>query len=266
MALGHVVSAWPWFVRRSPALGRSARVRRSASPAADGGSARHAEMAQRELLNRCHSGGMESNGAQSDWDVYSWELIRDCEPTRFKPGDPWMLSESDLFQAANEKRGLVLGQLAELESALLELAARLYELDRGNQGHKLIIREIEKQSLGTLHAWVLAALKDRGWKDPHSLRMKTIDSVIKRRNDLAHAPLRIEGDGEVHGTDGNITWADGDIVLGGVAGQQGLHHALHDARAATVATVEILLDVEYRLAGHKAPSTTPSAESFTKHP
>jgi hypothetical protein len=82
----------------------------------------------------------------------------------------------------------------------------------------------------------------------HAARLKLIADAIETRNTLTHSPLRVEGGGDVYEDDGQIGWSDGEIIVGDERRDlQHLHADLIQARNATVAVVEIIVDVDARL-------------------
>jgi hypothetical protein len=150
------------------------------------------------------------------------------------------LDEGDDYHRAQEAKGLVLAQMAEVEAVLLRIAALAFGI--AGDTHALARqRLLERRSARQLVRDVRAALRDRGASGTYEPQLKSLGEALHRRNALAHGALEMRGAGEYESADGRVEWREGEAYLDGEAcGSDRLRSDLRGAVDATVAAIEIL--------------------------
>ena len=119
--------------------------------------------------------------------VRSWQGIlygRDRESFEGWDHDPE--EEATISRRMHELRGLVVGQVAEIESALLDIASEI----RGRHPEPLPNRQKRKGAGGALND-VRKLLPTLSVGDGLARELALIDQVIRRRNRLMHARIHV---------------------------------------------------------------------------
>jgi hypothetical protein len=170
---------------------------------------------------------------------FSWQLVRQNMGSSRQP-DAWWLGEGDGYHLAQEAKGLVIAQMAEVEAVLLRIVALAFSI--AGDTHALARqRLLERRPARQLLEDVGIALRKKPESGTYESQLKRLGEALDRRNALAHGALEMRGAGEYESSDGRFEWREGEAYLDGEAcGPDRLRSDLRDAVNATVAAIEIL--------------------------